>query len=390
MNEILGLERLGLKLRIYAIDPTDEGLIQPQIAKVRAPVAYLGPARKRSQREKRAEAMRLLKAGPAGYLSAWIYVWLHPQLDQGYTASSRWENFEDAIHLANLILDDPTPITHLHAHFAHDPSLVAQLVHRIIGIPFTFTAHARDLYQTPKSMLRDRIREAKAVVTCCNANLEYLNQVASTHPPIHLVPHGVDLGVFQPPSNGTRMLDPRLILSAGRLVEKKGFPDLIQALRMLSLSGQRFSCEIYGDGPLRDKIAGMIQAYGMEEQVHLLGAYRQEQLAPALQRASLFVLTPRIPEDGDRDGIPNVIGEAMACEVPVVSTNVAGIPELVEDRENGLLFPPGEIEAIAEGIGELLNDEPTRWRLGLSARRTVEERFDQQCSAEQMAQLFCS
>jgi glycosyltransferase involved in cell wall biosynthesis len=261
----------------------------------------------------------------------------------------------------------------------------------LAGIPFSFTAHARDLVQVPKPILRHRIREATAVVTCCSANLDYLNRVASNHPhpPFHLVPHGVDLEVFQPSSNGTRLLDPPLILSAGRLVEKKGFLDLIQALYMISLGGQRFHCEIYGDGPLKEQLANLIQAYRLEDCVRLLGAYQQEQLAPALQRASLFVLTPRVSEDGDRDGIPNVIGEALACGVPVVSTCVAGIPELVEDHKNGLLYPPGEIEAIGEGVGILLNDEKTRQQMSISARQMVAERFDQRRGAEQLVQLFC-
>jgi glycosyltransferase involved in cell wall biosynthesis len=281
-------------------------------------------------------------------------------------------------------------VAHLHAHFAHDPALVGLLASRLAGISFSFTAHARDLYQLAVPALQARARGASAVVTCCAANQEYLARVLPEplDAKIRLIHHGVDVEVFTPPRSEGTVADAPVILSVGRLVAKKGFPDLLEAFWRLKQAGFVFSGMIYGDGPLHADLAARIDRFGLGGYVTLAGARRQQELVPLFQKSTLFALTPTVPPDGDRDGIPNVLVEAMSCGLPVVSTAVAGIPELVVHDHNGLLFPPHDVKGIAAGLAELLSDEGRRRRLGVAARQSVLDRFDLNAGACQMAGLF--
>ena len=394
LNEILALEQLGLNIQIFAITDPREPIVQAQAADVRAPVRYLEEAGKRSGRAILSEHLHWMTRSPARYLRAVWYVLQSKEVDAGYTASSRLECFLQAVYLARLLQDGTqdteSGIGHLHAHFAHDPALIALLVHILTGIPYSFTTHARDLYQSSASALVERVQRANAVVTCCCANVQYLDQALPEvlHAKVHLIRHGVDLQGFQPATAGAKSSQAPLILSVGRLVEKKGFADLLQVCRLLKERGCRFRCEIYGEGPLRAELDAFIQQHGLANQVILAGARTQQELVTIYQEAAVFILIPVITEDGDRDGIPNVLAEAMACGLPVVTTTVAGITELVIHDHNGLVFEPHDVQAVATGLAELLDDEPQRKRLGEAARRTVSRRFDTRIAARRLAALF--
>jgi glycosyltransferase involved in cell wall biosynthesis len=281
------------------------------------------------------------------------------------------------------------PVGRLHAAFAHDPALVAMLTSRLTGLPFSFTAHARDLYQLPRSRLVRRVEAADAVITCTEANRR---QLADVLPPslvskVHVVVHGVDVGRFHP-ATGRPAADPPVILSAGRLVEKKGFPDLLAAAATLRRRGRRFRLDIHGDGPDRPALATAVVDLGLGDHVRLLPAATRDELAVAYRQAAVFALTPFVTADGDRDGIPNVLVEAMASGLPVVTTTVGGIPELVTSGSNGLLAAPGDVDAVAEHLECLLDQPAERARLGAAARATVLERFDARRSATTLARLL--
>jgi glycosyltransferase involved in cell wall biosynthesis len=179
-----------------------------------------------------------------------------------------------------------------------------------------------------------------------------------------------------------------LILSVGRLVEKKGFQDLLEALLVVKKRGERFRCIIYGDGPLCQPLKQWIEEHGMSGDVTLKGDRTQQELISEFQNATLFLLTPVQTADGDRDGIPNVLLEAMAVGLPVISTAVAGIPELVEHNQNGLLYQPHDVEGISSGIVDLLGDAEKRRQLGSAASKTVAEQFDLARAAQQLKALF--
>jgi glycosyltransferase involved in cell wall biosynthesis len=254
-------------------------------------------------------------------------------------------------------------------------------------LPFTFTAHARDLYQIPDGALVGRAREASAVVTCCQTNVEHIVGVAGeTGTPVELVYHGVDLRRFRPASRRGENRVP-LIISVGRLVEKKGFDDLLRACGLIAANGIKFRCEIYGDGPCRGELEAFRDRLGLGQMVTFCGQRTQAELISIYQRADLFALTPRVTDDGDRDGVPNVIVEAMACGVPIVSTRVGGISEVVGSGINGLLVAEHDSGAIAACLEELLNDAGRRRSLGAVGARDA-GRFDDQAAALKLAGLF--
>lgn len=393
LNEILALEQLGVAVHLFALADPHEPVVQAQVADVRAPLDYLDAATRRRWPSICAEHLLVALASPRRYAAALAYVLGGKHLDAGYSAGSRYACFVQAVYLARLLRSrrrGGTPIGHLHAHFAHDPALIALLVHKLTGIPYSFTAHARDLYQVHVAALVERVVEASAVITCCGANMAYLGEVVpeASRGKLRLIHHGVDLQGFQPAPRRDDPPETPLLLSVGRLVEKKGFPDLLHACARLREGGRRFRCAIYGEGPLRDELAAMIERMDLAGVVTLAGACSQRELASIFQRADLFALAPFVTADGDRDGIPNVLVEAMACALPVVSTAVAGIPELVQHDHNGLLVAPHDVDGLVAALAALLDDPARRERLGAAARRTVVERFSLHVAVREIAALF--
>jgi glycosyltransferase involved in cell wall biosynthesis len=392
LNEVLALERRGIELDIFSLVRSGEEVVQPRVAEVRASVSYLEDARRLRWRERIRPHLVVLVTAPVRYLRSLVFSLRHPRLSAGYGDCSTLRCFAYAVQVALAVARrraSGQDVGHVHAHFAHDPALVALLVTRLTGVPFSFTGHARDLYQIPAISLAARSAEATTVVTCCRANADYLSSVLPRRhrPPVRVIHHGVDLDRFG--------LDPRQsggpvpeLVCVGRLVEKKGHVDLLTALSLLKSSGAAFSCRIYGEGPLQDTLRRLGADLGLDEHVAWMGPCSSEQVAAALAAADAFVLTPIHTEDGDRDGIPNVLVEAMASGLPVVTTSAGGITELVEHQANGLVTAPGNVTAIAASIGRLLDDPGLRRRLGSAARRTVESDYDIDVAARELEHVF--
>jgi glycosyltransferase involved in cell wall biosynthesis len=399
-NEIAALEQLGLRLHLFPITDPCEPLVQEQVADIQAPVDYLEAALGRGRAAMLADHLGSALAAPARYLKALRYVRRRADLDEGYHAASRYECFAQALYLARLLRSEGRagrPIAHLHAHFAHDPTLIALLVKMLTGVPYSFTAHARDLVQIGRRALVERIEQATAVITCSGVNITYIDEVvpAPLRAKVQLIHHGVSLSGFAPlgdqheaKAEDADPAQPPLILSVGRLVEKKGFQDLLRACEKLKRAGHEFRCAIYGEGPLEQELAALIDSLNLGDAVSLAGSCSQRELIPILQRADLFALAPFVTADGDRDGIPNVLVEAMACGVAVVSTRAAGIPELVRHGENGMLVEPRDADGLAAALAALLEDPGRRGRLGAAGRQTVVEGFDLHAAARQIAALF--
>jgi glycosyltransferase involved in cell wall biosynthesis len=393
VNEIRALEQLGVQIHIFAVTHPHEALVQPQVAEVEAPVDYLEFALARRWWIILWEHLLLALLSPYRYCSTLYYLARHPEFDEGYTASPRYICFLQAVYLAHLLRRERRNgggIDHLHAHFAHDPALIAQLVNLLTGISYTFTAHARDIYQIPRAALAERIKRAGAVITCCATNVDYLKTVTAVaqHAKLRVIHNGINLNEFHPAPGENESARAPLILSASRLAEKKGYPDLLHACGLLKQMGYEFHCVIYGNGPLQDELDNLVSQLGLAEHVTLAGACTQQALQQVLPQADIFALTPFVTEDGDRDGVPTVLAEAMACGVPVVSTTVAGIPELVTHEYNGLLAAPHDVESVATALAALLSDAAMRQSLGAAARRTVAEHFDLRTGAQQLANLF--
>lgn len=393
LDEVLGLERLGLRLRIVALTEPDEARHQPEVGLASAPVHYLGRLGGRG-RALRTHA-RAAAAAPVRYGRAAWHVHRHPEWDAGYHVARRWECLTLAAELSGLLRtwsrgSRGNPVQ-LHAHFAHDPAAVGFLTHLLTGVPWSFTGHARDVWQVPAAVLAERVRAARFVVACSRDVAEHLRSVvpARLHGRVQLVHHGVDLEAFRP--GGRREVNGAVrIVSVGRLVEKKGFIDLLATLRLVSDRGVAFQCAIYGGGPMQGQLTELVDRLGLAGAVHLAGPRTRAELREILRTADLFALTPHITADGDRDGIPNALVEAMASGLPVVATSVGGIPEIIEDGENGLLAPAHDVEVIADRVTATIGDAGLRARLGAQARRTTVASFDARQGADTLARLFAT
>lgn len=395
VNEVLAQERLGTDLVVYSLTRSGEALVQPQVGAVRAPVRYLDEAGRRRPTALLRDHALVARAAPGAYARTVLFAASRPWLASGYATLSSLGCLAHAVRLAADVRRTQragTPVTHLHAHFAHDPGLVALLTARLTGLPFSITAHARDLYQLPPRSLRARAAAATTVVTCCAANLDYLRAVlpARDHDRLRLVRHGAELARFTPA--GPSGQEPVEIVSVGRLVEKKGFPVLVQACALvkarLASGPVRFRLRLYGDGPLRAELTELRDRLGLHDEVELVGERDGEEVLAAYRRADIFALTPYVTADGDRDGVPNVIVEAMACGLPVVATDAGGVAEIVRHGVNGLLAAPQDAAGVAASLLALVEDPSRRRQLGEAGRRTVEEGYDVDAAARALSRVF--
>ncbi len=269
-------------------------------------------------------------------------------------------------------------VHHLHAHYAGEPLRVAHLVHRLTDIPYSFTAHAKDLYLAPKSRLRRRLATAAFAIGCHRDGAAALRELLpeKAKAKVHLIRHGIDLDTFR---QRRRRPTEHRILAVGRLTPKKGLDDLVEACSKLARRGLHFRCDILGDGHERLALERLIRRRGLEDRVVLHGFVPQEDLPSWYSCATVVAMPSKVLPDGNRDGVPNVLVEAMASGVAVVASATAGIPELIEDGVNGLLVPPRDPAALASALERVLGDEALSERLagaaaastgGLDYRRT--------------------
>lgn len=281
----------------------------------------------------------------------------------------------------------------VHAHFALAQTEVAMAVAVFLGCPVSFTAHARDIYATP-SALAEKMRAARFVVTCTGYNVEHLRALCPDLPSdhVHLIHHGVEV----PPalegeiSRHGHADAPPLILAAGRLIEKKGFDTLVEACALLKARGVPFRCEIVGTGPLKETLRRLAHAHGLADSVGLPGWRQATELAAAMSRAAVFAMPSRVAAGGDRDGIPNVVLEALAVGLPVVATAVSGIPEAVRDDDTGLLVSPDDAESLAQALERVLTDASLARRLSAAGRTLVDEEFTLKVASERLIRLFAN
>ncbi|MBI4436482.1 MAG: glycosyltransferase [Candidatus Omnitrophica bacterium] len=278
-------------------------------------------------------------------------------------------------------------IGHLHSHWATFPTTSARMMARLLNLPFSFTGHAWDLY-VGNPTLKEKLEEAEFVVTCTEHNRKFLSTTSpGCEQKIFLNYHGVDLNRFQK-REPLRKEGTPLILSVGRVVETKGFFTLIRSLSLLKAKRFSFECVIVGEGPLRSKLEEEIKEEQLEHVVRLAGSLSREELLDYYRKAACFVLPSEIAPSGDRDGIPNVLLEAMAVGIPVVSTEISGIPEAVTSGRNGLLVPEKNPAALAGAIETILKDPPLANRYGEEAHRTVSEKFNSDLHLKALSRLF--
>ncbi|MCB0170648.1 MAG: glycosyltransferase [Anaerolineae bacterium] len=302
---------------------------------------------------------------------------------------NRWRttmHFAQAVYLAQAV--ERSHIQHLHVHFALNATTLAMVISRLSDISFSFTAHANDIFANP-ILLPEKIKAAQFVIVISEFNRKFLQTIVPDHviaQKTHVVHCGIDVTAFAPPSKVIH--DQPLMLAVGRLVEKKGYPHLIRACKVLVQQGYRFECLIIGGGPEEQRLQQLVIDHRLEDYVRLEGVVFQEKMKDYLSRADICVLPCVVASDQDMDGIPNTLMEAMAMEIPVVSTTISGIPELIEHEKTGLLVPPENEEALAEALARLLDDDTLRRVLGTAGRKKVVAEFEIEKNSRVLLDIF--
>lgn len=387
--EILAMRQLGVQVEIYPL--------------LREPASVMHP-----------EAATLVKeAHYQPFLSwpivqaNWRYLWHQPRAYLGVLWAllrgtwGSWRFFTGAIgifpksvYFAQQMTADH--ISHIHAHFASHPTAAAFVIHRLTGIPYSFTAHGSDIHRD-QHMLREKVAEAAFVVPISAFNREVIlkacgGQYADKLVIIHC---GVDIDIFTTQvetaaESINNHLDSRpfTVLCIGTLHEVKGQTYLIEACRLLCRCGVSLTCHFIGDGPDLAKLTEQANQAGLVDCIHFHGRQTRAEIARQLQTANV-VVAPSVPsQDGRREGIPVALMEAMASGVPVIASRLSGIPELVKDGQNGLLIPPGDAAALADALYYLYEKPHLRYRLGQAGRDRVLREFDLRTNVIALAQRF--
>ena len=289
-----------------------------------------------------------------------------------------------AARAARILLDENC--THLHVHFAHIPTDIAMYAAGISAIPFSFTAHANDLFERGW-LLEQKVQRAEFAVTISEHNRQFLIEKGCPGNKIHVVRCGVDPGTFA--AGHARASHPiPTIGTLGRMVEKKGIDDLIRACQILKDQNRAFHLEIAGDGPLQSELQALVSDGDLAEQVHFKGPLAHDQVPRWLQGLDIFVLACKKDRNGDMDGIPVVLMEAMLAGVPVISCRISGIPELIEDGQSGLLAEPENPDQLAGAIARLLSDDNLRNDFRTNAMATVQAEFELSKNVAVLDKLF--
>jgi len=383
-REIRILRSWGVEIKVVAVR-RPPNLLSPEQAQLQRDTAYLLPV---SVLPFLAGHLRFALKDPAGYFGTLFHL-----LTRSHAGlKSRWMtllHFVEGVWAAEVLRT--CSCEHIHAHFMDRATTIALVASRLLGKSYSFTAHARDIYVDP-ILQEEKLTQANFVATCTAYNRDYLLRWMRNGEgeKVRCIYHGLDTGDYRPapvPPSSSRPL----LISVGQLREKKGFPYLLQACRLLKDWGYDFECQIIGDGPLYQALVNEIQQLRLEGVVKLCGMLAHPDVIQKYAQATLFVLPAVLAADGDRDGIPNVILEALAMNLPVVSTAHSGIPEVVEDGSNGLLVQPADSHALAKALAYLLDNPDLRQKFGARGRQTVIEKFDLQHNVgELLAEFECA
>jgi glycosyltransferase involved in cell wall biosynthesis len=384
-HEIRALERSGLDIRIVSLrHPTDRHR-HPVHGEIAAPVAYLPEYLYREPvRVWRGWRAARLLAGYGAALATW-----RRDLVRDPTPN-RIRRFGQALVLASEL---PGDVGRLHAHFVHTPSSVARYAAIMRGLPWSGSAHAKDIWTTPDREISEKLGSCDWLVTCSEAAHQRLTDLAPDPAKVELVYHGLDPARFpatEPHSrarDGGDPDDPVVLLSVARAVEKKGLDVLIDALAALPASIHWRLIHIGGGGGL-GKLRARAEAGGIAERIEWRGALPQDAVREAYREADLFVLPSRIAGDGDRDGLPNVLLEASSQSLACVASRVSGLPELIEHEISGVLVPPDDADALAAALARLIGEPLHRLRLGRAGAERVRTAFSFDRGIELLARRF--
>ncbi len=384
-QEIAALERRGLEILIVSLRRPTDARRHPVHDEIRAHVLYLP---------------EYLLLEPIRVFLAWIRF----RKSQNYSKAvktwlkdlrrdptpNRIRRFGQALVLAAEL---PPDVGRLHAHFLHTPASVTRYCALLLGLPWTGSAHAKDIWTTPEWEKREKLASCQWLVTCTRNNRDYLAALAPEGR-VELVYHGIDLSRFSVQAfsakkirDGRNPADPVVILSVARLVEKKGIDVLLRALALIPPQVHWRFVHV-GGGPLNARMQRLAAELGIAGKVQWRGALTQDKLLTEYRNADVFALASRIAADGDRDGLPNVLAEAQSQGLACVASRVSAIPELVRDGQTGLLVEENDPQALARALEALATDPARRHVLGQAGQARVAESFALEANIEALARKF--
>ena len=382
LRELQQVELLGGCPEVYPLVGARPGALHPGAESFVSRARYLRLA----SREVLSANLRWLRTSPRRYLGTW--------------ARALWGNARSPGFLARAVYTLPKAATiahelqargveHVHAHWATHPALAGWAIHRLTGIPWSFTAHAHDLY-VDRTMLRQKLQSAAFAVTISEYNRERLRgwYGAGLAKKVAVVRCGIDGRSFRPREPGSPRTGPFTLLCVAALRDYKGHPWLLDAVALLKRRGCAVRLLLVGDGEDRLALCERVVQSGLAGEVSFLGHQPSDKVAELMRGADAVVLPSVVTSSGKMEGIPVCLMEALACELPVVATRISGIPELVKDGETGLLVPPGDARALATALERLIRDPALRARLGRAGRAHVLESFSLQENSERLFEMF--
>lgn len=370
LRELLGLEAAGERVEIFSLLPPEQGLRHPELKDLKARVTVLPRHPRLTQPDVLRPHLRLASRQPL--------LWC--KLARRAKRTGEWRRFLQAGIVARQV--QLMDARHVHAHFVTAAAVVARDAGSLSGVPVTVTAHAKDIFhEDNEPLVRQRLEGMAGVVTVSEYNANHLRTVVPEIPVV-CIRNGMPLSESLVP----KVSGP--VLCVARLVPKKGVDTALLACALLSGGDDRFDLEIVGDGPLRAELGALAASLGITELVHFAGSQDSVGVSAAYARCAAVILPCRVDESGDRDGMPTVLLEAMSRGLPVISTDIAGISELVDGRDTGLLVPADDPQALAEAIAHLRRDPEFASRIGANGRRLVSAEFDPHNSTEQLRRVF--
>lgn len=364
LHELLDLERRGVRLHVFAMRRPEEHVQQDAVDTLGAEVEYLDESSQRARTlAVRAAHGALALHGGSTYFHGLADVIASPDFSRS--------RLKSAVLVAHRMLRLGAPPVYL--HFAHKPATIGRFAALLLGSPYGLSAHAKDVWLTPVKELRAKARGAEVVLACTQESRDYLAALAGTHAPVELIHHGVDVPPAPRPDPGNVV---PVILGIGRLVDKKGYDTLLKAAAILRDEGRTFRVRLGGDGPSWGSLQRLVRELDLADVVEFLGPLEATEVQVEYAGADVFCLPCRRLADGDRDGLPNVIVEAMVRGLAIVSTTMPGVSEAITDGQHGLLVPPDDHASLAAALARMLDDGALRVRLGAAARGSAAARFD--------------
>jgi glycosyltransferase involved in cell wall biosynthesis len=381
-QELKALEDIGFRFEIWSLRRPHDAKTHPIHAEIKAPVRYLPEyLHQEPLRVLTGMVLALFRIGFLPALGAWL-----ADLVRDPTLN-RIRRFGQACVLAT----EASPnLQFLYVHFLHTPGSVARYAALMRGLDWGFSAHARDIWTIPAWEKREKLAAARFGFVCNESGFRHLEALAPDPARLEKVYHGIDLKRFPPPAEprpprrGRTPDDAVRIVSIGRLVEKKGYGDLLSALADLP-EGVHWRFIHIGGGPLHGALAGRARRLRLEDRIEWRGPGAHAEVLKLLREGDVFVLPAKIAKDGDRDGLPNVLLEAASQELPIIATHAGAMQDFIVQKETGYLAPPGRPAVLAEAMTRLIRDPEERQRLGVAARERVQKEFTMKEGVERIA-----